>query len=146
MDGVMIDLVKKQGRCLCGKVCVTANAVKLEVHACHCSMCQLWNGGPTLSVHCGKNVSFSNEENIAIYKSCSWPELGFCKVCGSHLFYRSIDSGEYIIQTGNFDSDNGFKLNQQIFIDEKPDFYSFSNETTDLTGPEVLEQFEANES
>jgi hypothetical protein len=138
--------IQKIGRCLCGKVGVTAKAVTLEVHACHCNMCQLWNGGPTMSVHCGTEVSFTNEQLISIYPSCSWAELGFCKNCGSHLFYRSTENGEYIIQTGTFDSADGFLLNQQIFVDEKPAFYSFANETRDLTGAEVFAQYETKES
>ena len=137
----MSSPVEKSGRCLCGKVGVTANAVNLDVHACHCSMCQLWNGGPTMSVHCGTGVLFSNEENISVYKSCSWAELGFCKSCGSHLFYKAIESGEYIIQTGIFDSADEFVLSQQIFIDEKPSYYSFANKTDDLTGEEVFAQY-----
>lgn len=135
--------VERKGRCLCGKVGITAKTVALEVHACHCNMCRLWNGGPTLSVHCGTDVSFSNEEQISIYKSCSWAELGFCKNCGSHLFYRSIDNGEYILQTGTFDSDEDFVLSQQIFIEEKPSFYRFANKTSNLTGAEVFAQYES---
>ena len=141
----MNNPVEKNGRCLCGTVGVTAKVVNLEVHACHCSMCRLWNGGPTMSVHCGTDVSFSGEENISVYKSCSWAELGFCKNCGSHLFYRAIENGEYIIQTGTFDSDAGFILSQQIFIDEKPSYYRFANKTTDLTGAEVFAQYESEE-
>ena len=134
----MNSSAQRIGRCLCGKIGITAKAVNPEVHACHCSMCQLWNGGPTLSVHCGMDVSFSNEEDISIYRSCSWAELGFCKNCGSHVFYRAIDSGEYIIQAGDFDSSDGFVLNQQKFIDEKPSYYRFANKTTHLTGAEVF--------
>lgn len=141
----MSQPVQKKGRCLCGKVRVTAKAVNLNVHACHCNMCQLWNGGPTMSVHCGTEVSFSNEESVSIYQSCAWAELGFCKICGSHLFYRSIDNGEYIIQTGTFDSADEFVFNQQIFIDEKPSFYSFENKTENLTGAEVFAQYEPGE-
>lgn len=137
----MSELVKKEGGCLCGKVGVIAKAVNPKVHACHCNMCQLWNGGPTMSVHCGTEVSFRNEECISIYQSCSWAELGFCKICGSHIFYRSLDSGEYIMQTGTFDSASGFVLDQQIFIEEKPAYYSFANKTTDLTGAEVFAQY-----
>jgi len=137
--------IQKSGRCLCGKVEVIAKAVKLDVHACHCNMCQLWNGGPTMSVHCGTEVSFKNEENISVYKSCAWAELGFCRNCGSHLFYRSIDNGEYIIQTGTFDSADAFIFNQQIFIDEKPPFYSFANRTENLTGAEVFVQYASKE-
>lgn len=137
----MNQAVKKKGGCLCGKVGIIANAVMPQVHACHCNMCQSWNGGPTLSVHCGTDVNFSDEEYISVYQSCSWAELGFCKNCGSHLFYRSIDNGEYIIQSGSFDSADGFTLEQQIFIEEKPAYYSFANDTTDLTGAEVLAQY-----
>ena len=141
----MSKTVKKTGKCLCGEVGIVANAVNLEVHACHCNMCQLWNGCPTMSVHCGTDVSFSNEESISVYKSCSWAELGFCKKCGSHIFYRSIDSGEYIVQTGTFDSAEGFVLDQQIFIDEKPSYYRFAGKTTDLTGAEVFAQYDSEE-
>jgi hypothetical protein len=141
----MRNQVKKNGSCLCGKVVVTANTVNPEVHACHCNMCQLWNGGPTMSVHCGTDVSFTNEEHISVYKSCDWAELGFCKNCGSHLFYRSSDNGEYILQAGTFASDDDFELNQQIFIDEKPSYYCFANKTSDLTGAEVFAQYAAEE-
>ena len=96
-----------------------------------------------MSVHCGTEVAFTNEEHISIYKSCEWAELGFCKNCGNHLFYRSIDNGEYIIQTGTFESDDGFVFDQQIFIDEKPAYYKFENKTTDLTGAEVFAQYES---
>lgn len=141
----MSEPLQKKGKCLCGKVGITANAVKPEVHACHCDMCQLWNGGPTMSVHCGTDVSFSNEEYISVYRSCSWAELGFCKNCGSHLFYRLIDNGEYILQTGSFDSADGFALEQQVFIEEKPAYYSFANKTTNLTGAEVFAQYASDE-
>jgi hypothetical protein len=141
----MNNPVAKEGRCLCGKVRISANAINLDVHACHCNMCQQWNGGPTMSVHCGTGVTFTNEDNISVYRSCSWAELGFCKSCGSHLFYRLIDNGEYLIQTGTFDSANGFVLDQQIFIDEKPSFYNFANKTRDLTGAEVFAQYESTE-
>ncbi|MCP4335530.1 MAG: GFA family protein [Gammaproteobacteria bacterium] len=141
----MSNQVQKKGRCLCGKVAVSAKAVDPQVHACHCNMCRLWNGGPTLSVHCGTDVSFTNEEYISVYKSCAWAELGFCTNCGSHLFYRAIDNGEYILQAGTFESDDGFVLNQQVFIDEKPSYYSFANKTSDLTGAEVFAQYATKE-
>ena len=141
----MTRTVEKKGRCLCGKVTITAHALNPEVHACHCNMCQLWNGGPTLSVHCGREVTIENQDNLTVYQSCDWAELGFCKTCGSHLFYRSLDNGEYIMQTGTFDPDHSFQFSSQIFIDEKPDYYSFANETTNLTGEEVIAMYTAKE-
>ena len=139
----MSKTIEKKGRCLCGKVGIIAHQVNPQAHACHCDMCQLWNGGPTLSVHCGTRVEFTGEANISTYQSCSWAELGFCRHCGSHLFYRALDSGEYILQTGTLGADDDFVLEQQIFIEEKPAFYRFANKTRDLTGAEVFAQYES---
>ena len=141
----MTRTIAKTGKCLCGKVEFKAAAVQPTVHACHCNMCQLWNGGPTLSVHCGSEVTISNPEMVSVYRSCDWAELGFCKHCGSHLFYRAIDTGEYILQTGSFDSADGFELRQQMFIEEKPPFYGFANDTENLTGEQVFALYGASE-
>ncbi|MEM7561954.1 MAG: GFA family protein [Pseudomonadota bacterium] len=139
----MNNTVTKEGRCLCGKVRITAHTVNPDVHACHCNMCRLWNGGPTLSVHCGTKVSLQSESDVSTYQSCDWAELGFCRHCGSHLFYRALDSGEYIMQTGTFDPDSDFNFNSQIFIDEKPGYYSFANQTQNMTGEEVIAMYNA---
>ena len=32
-------------------------------------------------------------------------------------------------------------LEHQVFIDEKPDYYSFANETKNMTGAEIFAQF-----
>ena len=106
-------------------------------------MCQRWNGGPTFSVSAGTEVSFGNEQDISVYRSCAWAELGFCKICGSHVFYRLVDSGEYLLQSGSFESSADFSFDQQVFIDEKPDYYSFANQTENLTGAEVFARYAA---
>lgn len=137
----MSNEVEKKGRCLCGAVQFAAESVNPHAHACHCNMCQRWNGGPTLSVECGTAVTFRNADNISVYRSCDWAELGFCKTCGSHIYYRLVESGEYLLQTGSFDSSADIKLEQQLFIDEKPDYYSFSNSTKDMTGAEVFAKY-----
>jgi len=42
---------------------------------------------------------------------------------------------------GLFDDDAVFVFDHQVFIDEKPSFYCFANETHDMTGPEVFAKF-----
>ena len=34
-----------------------------------------------------------------------------------------------------------FVFDHQVFIDEKPDYYSFANETKDMTGQELFAMF-----
>ncbi|WP_084711757.1 GFA family protein [Photobacterium swingsii] len=101
-------------------------------------MCRRWTGGPFFAVHCGPNVTFLGD-TPAIYPSSEWAERGFCAKCGTHLFYHLLPKNEYILSAGLF-QDQDFDLESEIFIDEKPDYYAFSNETEKLTGQQVFEQ------
>nr|WP_229680731.1 GFA family protein [Marinobacterium zhoushanense] len=112
-----------------------------HVGACHCSMCRKWTGGPLMAVDCGTEVKFSGEENISTYSSSDWAERGFCARCGSHLFYRLKQNGQYIIPAGLFDTAEALNFDHQIFIDEKPEYYAFANETKNMTGEEVFASF-----
>ena len=43
---------------------------------------------------------------------------------------------------GLFDSDEGaLTFTTQVFIDEKPGYYNFANDTQNLTGPEIFAMF-----
>jgi len=86
----MSEVIKQTGSCLCGAVRITANNTGKKVGACHCGMCRKWGGGPFMEVDCSTDISFKGEEAIGVYNSSSWAERGFCKKCGSHLFYLSI--------------------------------------------------------
>ncbi len=127
-----------KGSCLCGAVSVEAEAHN-DVGLCHCNMCRRWSGGPMFSVHCGSNVTLQGD-SITRYQSSDWAQRGFCSCCGTHLFYYLMPANEYILPAGLF-QDEVFTLTSEIFIDEKPDFYAFKNETHKMTGQEVFEQF-----
>ena len=126
------------GSCLCGTVNFTANTMKTHIGACHCNMCRKWAGGPLMAVDCGTDVQFDSEENIGIYNSSQWAERGFCRQCGSNLFYRMKHSGQHMMMAGLFNDEPDFKLDHQVFIDNKPDFYSFAEQTTDMTEAELF--------
>ena len=133
------NLVK--GSCLCGSVSLSTTSMNNHVAACHCSMCRKWGGGPLLAVECESDLSFSGEENIGVYQSSEWAERGFCKKCGSHLFYRLKENNHYYIPVGIFDNNEGLVFEDQVFIDEKPEYYSFANDTKNMTGAEIFAQF-----
>jgi len=130
-----------KGHCLCGTVKFTVKNMKNSVEACHCGMCRRWGGGPLMCVECGSDVTFEGEENITVYNSSDWAERGFCKKCGSHLFYRLKDSHEHQLPAGLFDHQKNFHFDLQVFTDRKPAFYSFANETKEMTEAEVIEKF-----
>ncbi len=137
----MTTTVEAKGSCLCGAVKIEAKTVSKSVGACHCNMCRKWTGGPLLAVDCGNDVNFEGENNIAVFDSSEWAERGFCAKCGSHLYYRLKQNKQYIMPVGIFDQREDLNFDHQIFIDEKPSYYCFANETRNLTGEEVFAQF-----
>ena len=94
-----------------------------------------------MAVDCGVDVTFEGEENISVFSSSDWAERGFCSKCGSHLFYRLKETKQYVMPVGLFDDSIPFVFDHQIFIDEKPSFYAFANETSDMTGAEVFAKY-----
>jgi len=136
----MAETTSATGKCLCGAVKVSAKAASPNVGACHCSMCRTWGGGPLMAIDCGTDVSIDGEDNISVFDSSAWAERGFCKKCGSHLFYRLKPTGQYIMPAGLF-PDGDLNFDHQVYIDEKPAYYDFGNKTENLTGAQVIEMF-----
>jgi hypothetical protein len=137
----MASPTQRSGRCLCGTIRFTAARVSDSVGACHCSMCRRWGGGPLLAVDCGTEVAFEGAGNLSVYDSSPWAERGFCAKCGTHMFYRLKGSHQYIMPAGLFEDDSAFVLDQQIFIDDKPGYYDFANQTVTMTGAEVFAKY-----
>jgi hypothetical protein len=129
-----------KGECLCGAVRIQSK-INTEVEVCHCGMCRRWSGGPLLAIHCGTKVKIEGENNIQVFNSSAWAERGFCKVCGTHIFYRLKHSNEYAVPAGLFQKQQDLKLTQQIFIDQKPSYYEFSNKTRSMTEAEVFQKY-----
>lgn len=127
--------------CLCGAVRLTPNSVSRHVGACHCTTCRTWGGGPLMAVDCGTEVSIEGAEHISVYDSSDWAERGFCKRCGSHLFYRLKGINEYQVPVGLFAGGKDFSFDLQVFIDQKPAFYRFANDTEDMTAAEVFAKY-----
>jgi len=96
-----------------------------------------------LALDGGVGVRVDGELNVVVYPTTEWAQRGFCSKCGTHLFIRVNQTGRYILPAGLFDIDEGLRFDHQIFIDKMPNYYSFANETRDLTGAEVFADFAA---
>ena len=94
-----------------------------------------------MELECGSDVEIAGVENIQIYDSSPWAQRGFCKVCGSHLFIKDTRTGEYGIPPGVFNEDAGVKFRRQVFSDQKPDYYSFSNYTFNITSSYIYAHY-----
>lgn len=132
---------KITGHCLCNKISFEFKTSEKHFDACHCSMCRHWNGGPALTVNAEKDLKLEGEEYLGIYSSSKWAERGFCKNCGSSLFYRLKQHDFCNFNLGVIDDHDQFTFTKQIYVDSKPDNYNFSEKTKMMTEAQVIASF-----
>ena len=138
----------RTGGCNCGAVRFEIASDPSEVGACHCGMCRRFTGGVFLAVSVPKDkIAFTKDEGLTLYTSSAWAERAFCKTCGSSLFDRVTApgpmQGECHVGLGCFDDATGIALTGEIYLDRKPDGYSFAEDTRKMTEAEVEAMFAA---
>ncbi|KGT48742.1 MULTISPECIES: GFA family protein [Acinetobacter] len=132
-----------KARCLCGATQFEVELKNHEVAACHCSMCRRQTSGPLLSIDIEK-MDFTEQQYLSVYSSSEWAERGFCNACGTMLFWRTKDHSFANINVFTLDElPEDLNLNLEIYIDSKPTFYAFNNQTKKMTEAEVIEMFNA---
>ncbi len=137
----MSEAFSISGHCLCGAVSFTATAKSHDVTACHCSMCNRWAGGISLFLEAAGAPVMNGGENLAFYRSSDIGERAFCKVCGSSLYWKAIGKDIYHLSAGAINEQSSLNLTTEIFVDDKPAFYEFANDTVKQTGEEVIAAF-----
>ncbi len=136
----MSEAVSSTSQCLCGQIELTIHNVEPHVDACHCGMCRKWGGSPLLGMSCHK-LDIKGPEHMTIYDSSEWAQRTFCKHCGTHLFYKIKGQEHYFVTSGFFEKLTNLHFKEEIFIDEKPDFYDFANNTKKLTAQQTIEKY-----
>lgn len=136
-------VIETSGKCLCGAVTFNAKSTNVSVGACHCDTCRTWGGGPFMGVDCGTDIVYEGKDSIEVFASSEWAERGFCKKCGTNLYYHLKQTGQHIVPAGALDGESQFVLDHQIFIDQKPEYYRFKGEKKmhNMTGADLFAMF-----
>jgi len=119
------------GSCLCGAVSLDVDGNLSAVEACHCTKCRKWTGHVGVSVEVPRSLlTVHGTENITWYHSSEKVRRGFCKTCGTSLFFDPLDKvkHEWIgIMMGLFDYPTETWLALHIFVAEKGDYYEITD-------------------
>lgn len=124
---------KVTGRCLCGAVAFEATRQSEEIDACHCAECRRWSGHYWASVNVPVDSLrlVSGEESVGWYESSAIVRRGFCKGCGSALFWHPHRHERYshimAVSAGSLDAPTGVALAKHIFVAEKGDYYALDD-------------------
>lgn len=121
--------MKTTGSCLCGSVQFEIKGPLRDVVNCHCSMCQKLHGdyGPHTKAK-KENITITKDNGLAWYKTSDIARRGFCRICGSGLFWEPFEQDSTGIIAGVLNKPTGLKTMGHIFVSEKSDFYEITDD------------------
>ncbi len=117
-----------QGQCLCGAVRYRVAGPMRPVIACHCSQCRRTSGNfVTATAAPREAVSIDGAENLTWFTSSDTARRGFCRLCGSNLFWDPKDRPYLCIMAGSIDGPTRLSLERHIFVADKGDYYRIAD-------------------
>ncbi|MGD9741644.1 MAG: GFA family protein [Dongiaceae bacterium] len=123
------------GRCLCGAITLEIRGPVRGVVVCHCRQCIRQHGAPPgFSQAAWENVRLTGEENLTWYASSAKARRGFCRVCGSSLFWEPVGTGRVSFTAGLLDQPTGLETVRHIFVADKSDYYEIHDDLEKFPG------------
>ena len=99
------------GGCICGKVRYLIKAKPDDVIACHCRKCRKMSGHVFAATAVPRDAfEMTETSGLTWYQSSATSRRGFCKHCGSSLFFDHGKNEPMGIAAGSFDQDPPMKL------------------------------------
>lgn len=114
-----------KGNCLCSTIEVEMKTSSPEITACHCEICNRWNGGPFIVIESNNMRITAGGEYISVYSSSDWAERAFCKSCGTHLCFKIKEAEIYHFNAALFTLLEKPPLVAEIFTNNKPYYYDY---------------------
>ncbi len=120
------------GGCLCGKVRFEVYGELLTVINCHCSKCRRFHGNVSAYTSTQReNLVMTCEDGLKWYRSTqdetSNVHRGFCKECGSSLFWDPRGKKNISIAAGALDPPTHLKTTRHVWVDQKGDYYEITD-------------------
>lgn len=126
----MPDYPVRTGGCMCGDVRYRITGPVKQIVACHCRECRRMTGHFLASTDVwNDHFELTEKRGLGWYRSGDKSRRGFCKTCGSSLFFQ-VDGAEKIsIGAGTLDdaSDTDLHIAAHIFTREKGAYYTLDD-------------------
>lgn len=117
-----------KGGCHCGAVRFAVKAELGEIIYCHCDQCRRQTGHYLAATSAPqKKLSLTGEDNLSWFQSSATARRGFCRICGSGLFWKNQKSSSISILAGALDQPTGLKVAGHLFVSQKPDYYEITD-------------------
>lgn len=122
MDGVQ----DASGQCLCGSITFSTHGELRDVLNCHCHRCRRFTGHhmAATETEVADLVIKDSGSSLEWYFPVADAGYGFCRICGSSLFWRSASAPERIsICAGALDPPTRLRTTQACWVSEASDYH-----------------------
>lgn len=117
-----------KGGCLCGAVTFKVKGDLTPPAACHCTQCRKQSGHYWAATDVAKDqITIVGCDSLTWYAASTEARRGFCKTCGSFLFWDPADQPRIDIAMGAFETPMNMKLSRHIFVSDKGDYYEITD-------------------
>ena len=115
------------GGCLCGAVRYEARGPLRDVVDCHCRRCRVMHGHVAAYTDvAAADLALVEDRGLAWYHT-DGRELGFCRECGSRLFWRRAGGARTSVAAGTLDEPTGLRTVAHIYVGSKGDYYEIAD-------------------
>lgn len=128
-------IAEHRGSCLCGGIVVRVRGKMRDVVWCHCGQCRHWHGhfaGYTASTW--PNIELRGTDKLAWYDSSEIARRGFCRTCGSSLFWEPAHRRYISVCAGALDLPTGLITARHVFVEDKGDYYRIADGIAQTSG------------
>ncbi len=115
------------GGCLCGAVRYQLKSPLRPSVACHCRQCRRTSGHYVSATSVPrKSFVLTISDGLKWYRSSERARRGFCRECGSSLFWSADARDTISIMTGTIDGETGLRTVAHICVADKGDYYELN--------------------
>lgn len=123
------------GGCLCGRVRYRVTGPLRPVVYCHCGQCRRTSGHFVAATAVAKDaLIIETDESLEWFASSETASRGFCRRCGSSLFWCPRGREYISIMAGTLDESTGLEAVEHIFVRDKGDYYQLTDDLPKLPG------------
>ena len=121
-------MLERTGACLCGGVRYRATGPLRPIMYCHCGQCRRTSGHFVAATAVDRGaLELVADESLVWFASSERAERGFCRLCGSSLFWRSEDVSHISIMAGTLDDSGGLEPVEHIYVGDKGEYYELTD-------------------
>jgi hypothetical protein len=113
----------RAGGCLCGGVRYQVRGPLRGIVLCHCGQCRRWHGHlGAYSSAAHADVLIEDGATLVWFASSARGRRGFCRACGSSLFFETVGGGRLAIAAGSLDQPSGLEVLGHEYVADRADY------------------------